>query len=141
MDLSEPSPMFRAPTPISFPVDINGGPPSLPERPPFMHNIGDDPLFHFSRDRFGNIIWPSLERYATAPVTPQVICLMQLPVRSPVNIFKRSRLIKIFPSTPLMAAAPVSSLAAVALLPSAVLPVLPALLVFTTAVLRTVSSS
>jgi len=87
MDLTEPSPMFRAPTPASDSsegVDDQIGPTPLPERPPFLYNIGEDPLFYFTRDENGKFVWPELAQYVASHFSPRVGCLIRLPVRFPL---------------------------------------------------------
>ncbi|KAJ7189777.1 hypothetical protein GGX14DRAFT_580390 [Mycena pura] len=82
MDLSELSPMFRAPTPTSDSsegVDDQIGPAPLPERPPYLYPIGEDPLFYFARDENGKFIWPELVQYVASHFSPRVGCLIRLP--------------------------------------------------------------
>lgn len=89
MDLSELSPMFRAPTPTSDSsegVDDQIGPAPLPERPPYLYPIGEDPLFYFARDENGKFIWPELVQYVASHFSPRVGCLIRLPVRRVPNI-------------------------------------------------------
>ena len=89
MDFSELSPMFRAPTPssdLSEDTNVPIGPTALPERPPYLHNIGEDPLFFFSRDENGKLIWPELVQYVASHFTPRVGCLVRLPVHFFSNI-------------------------------------------------------
>ncbi|KAJ7198936.1 hypothetical protein GGX14DRAFT_573027 [Mycena pura] len=83
MDLSDPSPMFQAPAPTVDPNDsVNrpSSPVTYLHRPPYLYAIGADPLFRFTRNSNGEIIFPDMEQYVAAPVGPGTVCLLRLPM-------------------------------------------------------------
>ncbi|KAJ7189758.1 hypothetical protein GGX14DRAFT_408570 [Mycena pura] len=83
MDISDPSPMFQAPVPTADPNDSVNRPPSpvtYYNRPPYLYIIGADPLFRFTRNSNGEIIFPDMAQYTAAPVGPGTVCLLRLPM-------------------------------------------------------------
>lgn len=83
MDILDPSPMYQPPAPTLDPVDPAGRPSSPAaqyQRPPYLYDIGADPVFLYTRNEKGELIFPAMAQYVAAPVSSSTSCLLRLPV-------------------------------------------------------------